>query len=312
MKSKNLKLNNPCTEKWENMKPNKGGGFCESCAKNVIDFTQLSHLEISEKLKKTNGNICARLTKTQLQTPLLDTHIPREFRIPYSNIAAGVLVATVLSYGPHMLATNSKTLTEIVQMPEGDLGPEYTTVASKASAVNPIEMITFTGNVSAENGVPVEHAKVAFITVKKIIEAYTAKDGSYTLKIPAELIDDDNVIRVFYDEIKNKAKEDEVFWGFENSDYILSNAEIKSLYKIKAEEQELYLGGIGYYSSEQSPIVIYNGKEIAYKEFIKAQKGSISSCSLENKDYYYFSSEFAIAIYGTKAKDGLYLLTDKQ
>ena len=67
MKSKFLKLNKACSEQWENMTPNEKGSFCDVCSKNVIDFTQLSTREISEKIKNSKGEICARLTKNNWQ-----------------------------------------------------------------------------------------------------------------------------------------------------------------------------------------------------------------------------------------------------
>jgi hypothetical protein len=91
----------------------------------------------------------------------------------------------------------------------------------------------------------------------------------------------------------------------------LTKEELKSNFSIKAEPEVLYLGGIGAYSKKRKPIVLSNGLEIEYREFVKAQMGKKSSCSLENKDYLYFDSKFAIAIYGKKAKDGLYILTNK-
>lgn len=102
-----------------------------------------------------------------------------------------------------------------------------------------------------------------------------------------------------------------MFFGYETKDYVLSKKELVAEYSIEAKPEVLYLGGIGAYSKKRKPIVLSNGIEIKYREFVKAQIGEKSSCSLENKDYLYFDPKFAIAIYGEKAKEGLYILTDK-
>ncbi|MGQ7947736.1 hypothetical protein [Flavobacterium sp. WC2509] len=39
MKNKFLKLDNPCSEKWKDMKPKDKGNYCDLCSKKVIDFT---------------------------------------------------------------------------------------------------------------------------------------------------------------------------------------------------------------------------------------------------------------------------------
>lgn len=116
MKTKFLTLNRPCDEKWENMTPNERGSFCDSCSKNVIDFTRLSQLEISEIMKNSDGNICARVTKTQLRTPLFNLEPEKKsFRFPYSKVAAGLMLASSLTVGLPANANTPKVKTEIVQ-----------------------------------------------------------------------------------------------------------------------------------------------------------------------------------------------------
>lgn len=310
MKSKHLKLNNPCSEKWENMTPNELGSFCKSCSKNVIDFTQLSPFEISNKLKKANGNICARLTKKQLDTPLFDGDIPRPFSWPYSNMVAGLMLATTLTCGQNLPAENARVQTEFVQVTSAISASDKSVSQSTSNELEPGDFTTFSGTVTTENGEPIEHATITFVTITKIVVTHTLKDGSFSLELPTELVDNKNVVRVSYNEIKSQ-NDKEMFWGYETDDYILSKTEIKSNYKIQAIPIELVRGGIGYYSDSQIPIVISNGKEIKYKDFIRAQQGKKSSCNLENKEYYYFAPQSAIVIYGKKAKYGLYILTDE-
>lgn len=314
MKNKFLKLHNPCDEKWENMKPNEKGSFCDSCSKNVIDFTKLNQNEISTILKKSSGNICARLTQRQLNTPLFETNLAKDYNLPFSNVAAGALIIAALTASHSAQSESIKLETEYVKQTPTELGLKSKKEQSKSKPSHKVnkEVRLFKGIViSEENGKPIENAKITFVTIEKIMSTYTLKDGSFSLEIPIEIIDNDNVVRVSYYEIINK-NEKEIPFGYQTRDFILSKSGIETKFMVKAEREILYLGGLHYSSEERIPVVISNGQEIKYKDFIKARQGKKSSCNLENKDYVYFEPSSAIAIYGEKAKYGLYILTDKK
>ncbi len=60
----------PCHEDWKGFTPTKEGGFCGSCQKNVIDFTQLSDSELVayfRDLSATQTSSCGRFRADQLQ-----------------------------------------------------------------------------------------------------------------------------------------------------------------------------------------------------------------------------------------------------
>lgn len=306
-----LKISKPCAENWENMSPNEKGNYCDLCSKNVIDFTHLSQVEISNEIKKAKGNICARVTKNQLSTPLLDLNTRKEYNLPFSNIAAGLMIVTSLTACQTNNTEIPKVQTEISQNTNTGLNPENrkSNSVSKTDHLKSNAISTFEGSITNEDGEPVGNAKVIFVTIKKIIAAHTSKNGSFSMEIPEGLIDDDNVIRVsFYDINK---EEDEMFWGYETDDYLLSKEELNSNYKITARPAELLLGDIAYYTERIDPVVIDNGLRINYEDFIKAQTGKKSTCSIENKEFYYFESKIAMAIYGEAAKGGLYILAHK-
>ena len=64
-----LTIPKPCSEDWNEMNETQKGAFCKRCAKEVIDFSQTSKLELSRKIKK-GENICGRFKPSQLNTPL--------------------------------------------------------------------------------------------------------------------------------------------------------------------------------------------------------------------------------------------------
>lgn len=310
MKIKFLSLNNPCKESWDNMKPNVKGSFCDSCQKNVIDFTKLNQLEISKVIKQSKGNICARLTQQQLETPLFNLDASKEYHFPYYNIAAGLMIATSLITGQNVNAGTPIVQIEFVETTDSisNQGDNNSSIIPKNS--NTDDFTIFKGKVNVkESGEPIENATIIFASTQKILVTHSLKDGTFSLQIPTEIIDNDNVIRVSYNEIINAIDKSALSY-FETTNYILTKKEIKSDYIVNASLKYMVLGGIGLYKEKISPVVIYKGERIKYKEFLKAQEGKKSSCSLENKGYYYFPSKLAIAIYGEEAKDGLYIITE--
>lgn len=65
-----IKIENPCQEKWEGFTPTKEGGFCGACQKNVIDFSQMSDIQLVayfRDLSQDNQNLCGRFRSEQLQ-----------------------------------------------------------------------------------------------------------------------------------------------------------------------------------------------------------------------------------------------------
>ena len=58
---------NPCHEDWNKMKIGLHSRFCESCQKNVTDFTEMSRPEILAYLLENYGKeTCGRLRPSQL------------------------------------------------------------------------------------------------------------------------------------------------------------------------------------------------------------------------------------------------------
>ncbi|MCG8207114.1 carboxypeptidase-like regulatory domain-containing protein [Tenacibaculum finnmarkense] len=64
-----LEINTPCSEKFNEFKPTKLGGFCNSCNKEVIDFTKMTAQEISYYFNNnTSKNTCGQFNQKQLTT----------------------------------------------------------------------------------------------------------------------------------------------------------------------------------------------------------------------------------------------------
>jgi CarboxypepD_reg-like domain len=75
-----LSIPTPCHENWDNMTPVQQGKFCDSCQKQVIDFSNMSDREIATFFKKpSTGSVCGRFMQDQLDKSI---EIPKK-RIPW-------------------------------------------------------------------------------------------------------------------------------------------------------------------------------------------------------------------------------------
>lgn len=61
----NIAIPKPCNQDWNSMSSNSEGKFCDSCKKDVVDFTKLSDKEIFAIISKSKG--CGRFTKEQIK-----------------------------------------------------------------------------------------------------------------------------------------------------------------------------------------------------------------------------------------------------
>ncbi|WP_281612683.1 carboxypeptidase-like regulatory domain-containing protein [Flammeovirga sp. SubArs3] len=307
MKTKFLKIDTPCKENWDNMSLNEKGRFCEICSKTLIDFTQKTDSQIIKEINN-NENLCVRLTSEQEKIPFVEIKKNNENKLPYSNVAVGLMIVTSLSFNQTSEATNVPLQADLEQTSNNDLGADKSinTTTFKRSTL-------FSGQITSENGEVVENAKVTFITINQIFSTYTLKDGTFSIKIPKELIDDENVIRVSYDQIKYHKTDNKKFVGYETIDYVLTKQEISSEYNIKATHIRHIIGKVRVMKDDETPVVLSDGKEMNYNEFIDAKFArNNTTINLENKVIYFFKSESAVALYGEKAKYGLYIIMNKE
>lgn len=93
-----LHIQEPCHENWEAMSPDQQGRFCQSCAKRVIDFSQMSDHQILDILSKASGNTCGRFTSGQLERPMGEEKKTIPFFLkPYKIALASMVPLFILS-----------------------------------------------------------------------------------------------------------------------------------------------------------------------------------------------------------------------
>ena len=70
----------PCHENWDKMKPADKGKYCDSCQKQVIDFTKMNDAQLIQFFRKPSaGSVCGRFMNQQLDRRI---EIPKK-RVPW-------------------------------------------------------------------------------------------------------------------------------------------------------------------------------------------------------------------------------------
>ena len=103
-----LTIPEPCHENWHSMTPTQKGRFCNSCNKEVIDFTQTPKSELARVIKK-GGDICGRFKPQQLNTPL-----PSVSRSEFRRNAALLGFTSLLAIGTPVLGQETSEPVEAI------------------------------------------------------------------------------------------------------------------------------------------------------------------------------------------------------
>lgn len=108
-----INIGKPCTEKFENFKTTKSGGFCGSCKKEVIDFRKMSDKALIQYFKNQEGKTCGYFNESQLKTyEVEDTiHIKKNYTL-FKTI--GFAFFSMLSL-QHIQAQNKQQAIEVVE-----------------------------------------------------------------------------------------------------------------------------------------------------------------------------------------------------
>lgn len=172
-----LSIKKSCSEKFDNFKTTKAGGFCGSCQTEVIDFTQMTDKEIILYFQNNQKKSCGRFNETQLKT--YSTILPSKRIYSLKKIGIGLMSFSLLS----ILAINKSqaqqtTPTVITETSEN-------TENSNENKNSTIENDPFTikGTITNDEG---ESLPGATIMLKGTnIGTYTDFDGKFSLVIPS-------------------------------------------------------------------------------------------------------------------------------
>ncbi|WP_442266763.1 carboxypeptidase-like regulatory domain-containing protein [Tenacibaculum sp. ZS6-P6] len=111
MKNKiTLEIKKPCSQKFSEFTKTNSGGFCNSCNKEVIDFTGMSSKEIIQYFKKnSNQKTCGQFLNRQISSPFIEYQNNKTNHFLKS---LGLTILSLFTYN-NIEAQQIKTPTEI-------------------------------------------------------------------------------------------------------------------------------------------------------------------------------------------------------
>lgn len=142
----NLEIKRPCAENYKDFTPTKNGGFCNSCHKEVIDFTKMKPKAIAHYFKThTKENTCGKFTTHQLQ----NTYTTTTTRNKYLSFFTGIGMSVMAFFS--ILSSEAQTLKDSKKTTKNNT--EIETLKHKNN-------ITVKGTVLDQDGIPLPGANI--------------------------------------------------------------------------------------------------------------------------------------------------------
>lgn len=169
-----LKINKPCHESWDKMDHSEKGGFCASCKKHVIDFTETS-LDVARQLLQTSENgVCGRFSAIALK----EQYVESRMRTFHGSFIRKFSFAVLFCFGSSLFtidAAQASTLSKI-----------KSSFFRNSLAV--IDTVYITGKVKdKETKEELPFVRItAYFDGKLIATAETDLDGKYRLRIAGD------------------------------------------------------------------------------------------------------------------------------
>lgn len=103
-----ISIPKPCHENWDAMTPETTGRFCNSCAKSVVDFTNMKAPEIQQYFIQNQGQkICGRFKNEQLDSIIIQ--IPRNILYSQVQFHKIFMLALLICMGTTLFSCQSET-----------------------------------------------------------------------------------------------------------------------------------------------------------------------------------------------------------
>lgn len=93
-----IKIGYSCDANWQKMSPTEQGKYCQTCNKEVVDFTHFSDKRLIDYLENSKTSICGKVNNHQLNRTLISpaTYRLSKFSRVYKFLAS-ILFATIIS-----------------------------------------------------------------------------------------------------------------------------------------------------------------------------------------------------------------------
>tara|TARA_B100001245_G_C22820641_1_gene394941 strand:+ start:196 stop:918 length:723 start_codon:yes stop_codon:yes gene_type:complete len=166
-----LRIPKPCDEDWNSFDRTENGGFCQSCQKNVIDFTSMTDHQIIDYFKNANNNTCGRFHKDQLKHYQM-------IGASKSNSFLNWIKAGTLSFS--LLLSLENEASEFESPHKISVQQQYPIFKDQSFEQDQTDPITIKGKVTDEEGYTIPGAN---IVIKGTSRGTTADiDGNFTLE----------------------------------------------------------------------------------------------------------------------------------
>lgn len=239
-------ISEPCSESWNKMTASDQGKFCLSCQKEVIDFSTMSDEAIIRTIEKSNGKVCGRAKKSQLNRSMQISYNVQRYS-PLTSILAGLVVLTLL---PACNTETPKAISELAVTP------------TTKQQVLDLKMVTDTivvlrGKVLTEHtSDPVVDAEVTVVGTS--IKAKVDGAGCFEISLPYTFLESVQFVTIHskineetLSEVSAQSvikKQEQVFWVENNIE--LEKASVKPS---TVNLEQIILGNISIQRSEISP-----------------------------------------------------------
>jgi TonB-dependent SusC/RagA subfamily outer membrane receptor len=180
MQKLQLSIPEPCHENWQQMTPTDQGRFCNACAKEVIDFSTMTDMQVLNYFSNlTHEKVCGRALPEQLNRPISRPAEPKKRLFWYWNYF--VMFFMFFAKGNSARAQGGiKPVTELSPVK----------IRGGMVAMSPVkqqESRLITGKVTNKDGNPVSFAtiKIKGSSIGRTADA----NGNYSIKVhPGEIL----------------------------------------------------------------------------------------------------------------------------
>lgn len=170
-----LHIPTPCHEDWDKMTTIEKGKYCNSCKKNVIDFTGMSDSQLVSFFKKPqNNNTCGRFLDEQLNR---NFDIPKK-RIPFAKYVVQILLPLFFA-GLKSYSQGSAKI-KVDSLKESSIGSSIDISKTILGNVSSFDFKKIEGHVFDKSGNPIPYSSI----VLKETKTGTTTDSNGYYSIP--------------------------------------------------------------------------------------------------------------------------------
>ena len=177
MQKLQLSIPEPCHENWQQMTPTQQGRFCNACAKEVIDFSSMTDIQVLNYFTTlTHEKVCGRALPEQLDRAISRPEQPKKRLFWYWNYI--VMFFMFFGKGNSAKAQGGiKPITELSPVKNSDIRGEMI----KVGDVNRDVSRVITGKIMDMDANPVSFASVKIKGTTKGVAADA--NGAYSMRI---------------------------------------------------------------------------------------------------------------------------------